>query len=221
VAPVIVRVGIVDDHPLVIGGLDEALSSVKDIRVVARGGSVAEARTILARADVDVLLLDIRLPDGNGLVLLSATANERRCPVLVLSSFETPQYVSTALRFGARGFMLKTVPLEELVAAIRAVAGGGSAFTAQQLLDANARSIQLSGRERQIVRLVVGGRSNEEIAGEIGTSRKTVEAHLTHLYGRLGIASRVELALRAERDGWLEVGASSDPGEKPRTVSGR
>jgi DNA-binding NarL/FixJ family response regulator len=211
VAPVIVRVGIVDDHPLVIGGLDKALSSVKDIRVVARGGSVAEARTILARADVDVLLLDIRLPDGNGLVLLSATANERRCPVLVLSSFETPQYVSTALRFGARGFMLKTAPLEELVAAIRTVAGGGSAFTAEQLLDANARSIRLSVRERQIVQLVVDGRSNEEIAGEIGSSRKTVEAHLTHLYGRLGIASRVELALRAERDGWLDVGASTEP----------
>jgi DNA-binding NarL/FixJ family response regulator len=208
---VIVHVGIVDDHPLVIGGLDKALSAVKDIRVVARGGTVAEARAILARADVDVLLLDIRLPDGNGLVLLSSTANERRCPVLVLSSFETPQYVSTALKFGARGFMLKTAPLEDLVGAIRAVAAGGSAFTAEQLLDANTRSIRLSFRERQIVQLIVAGRSNEEIAGAIGSSRKTVEAHLTHLYGRLGIASRVELALRAERDGWLDLGPSGDP----------
>jgi len=205
-----IRVAIIDDHPLVIGGLDRALSSVKDIRVVARGGTVAEARAILARADVDVLLLDIRLPDGNGLVLLSSTANERRCPVLVLSSFETPQYVSTALRFGARGFMLKTAPLEDLVGAIRAVAAGGSAFTAEQLLDANTRSIRLSFRERQIVQLIVAGRSNEEIAGAIGSSRKTVEAHLTHLYGRLGIASRVELALRAERDGWLDLGPSGD-----------
>jgi DNA-binding NarL/FixJ family response regulator len=202
-------VGVVDDHPLVVRGLDTALSSVEDIRVVASGGTVTEARQIAARADIDVMLLDIRLPDGNGLVLLDSIAKDRHCPVVILSSFETPQYVSTALKYGARGFMLKTAPLDELVSAIRRVAAGGSAFTAEQLLEANSRSVRLTAREREIVRLIVDGRSNDEIAAAVGSSRKTVEARLTRLYDRLGIASRVELALRAERGGWLEV-ASTD-----------
>ena len=200
-----VRVAIVDDHPLVVGGLDTALSTVEDIEVVARGGDVAAARDILRRSDVDALLLDVRLPDGNGLALLASTSGDVRCPVLVLSSFETPQYVAAALRYGAQGFLLKTVPLEELVAAIRRVASGGSAFSADQLREANTRFVRLTPRERQIVDLILRGRSNEEIAGAIGASRKTVEAHLSHLYERYGIASRVELALRAERDGWLDL----------------
>ena len=201
-----VRVAIVDDHPLVVGGLDTALATVADIEVIARGGTIAAATEILTRTDVDTLLLDVRLPDGNGLSLLAASRPERRCPVLVLSSFETPQYVAAALRFGAQGFMLKTAPLDELVGAIRRVAAGGSAFSAEQLREANAQFVRLTPRERQIVDLVLKGRSNEEIAGAIGSSRKTVEAHLTHLYERYGIGSRVELALRAERDGWLDLG---------------
>lgn len=203
-----IRVAIVDDHPLVVGGLDRVLAAVDDLVVVERGTSVAAARAILARDDIDTMLLDVRLPDGNGLTLLAETARTRRCPVLVLSSFETPQYVAAALRFGAQGFLLKTAPLDELVAAIRRVATGGSAFTAEQLREANSRFVRLTPRERQIVRLVLDSRSNEEIAGAIGASRKTVEAHLTHLYERYGVASRVELALRAERDGWLDVEGS-------------
>lgn len=203
-----ISVAIVDDHPLVVRGLDTALSSVDDIHVVAYGGTIAEARDIASRRDIDVLLLDIRLPDGNGLVLLDTIARGAHCPVVILSSFETPQYVSTALKFGARGFMLKTAPLDELVAAIRRVAAGGSAFTAEQLLEADKRFVRLTSREREIVQLLVEGCSNDEIAAAIGSSRKTVEARLTRLYERLGIASRVELALRAERGGWLEVGSA-------------
>jgi DNA-binding NarL/FixJ family response regulator len=204
---VTIRVAIVDDHPLVVSGLDTALATDADIEVVARGGDVAAAAEILRRQDVDTLLLDVRLPDGNGLTLLAGTRSQDRCPVLVLSSFETPQYVAAALRFGAQGFMLKTAPLEDLLAAIRRVAAGGSAFTAEQLREANTQFVRLTPRERQIVDLVLKGRSNEEIAGAIGSSRKTVEAHLTHLYERNGIGSRVELALRAERDGWLDLGS--------------
>jgi DNA-binding NarL/FixJ family response regulator len=206
---VTINVAIIDDHPLVLGGLDAALETVPDVRVVARGGTVAEARVILGRADIDLALLDIRLPDGNSLELLAATATEERCPVVILSSFEAAQYVAAALKFGARGFLLKTAPLPDLVAAIRAVAVGGSAFTADQLRTA-WRDPRLTAREREIVGLVVDGRSNDEIAREIGTSRRAVEAHLSHLYQRLAISTRVELALRAERDGWLDVTVPPD-----------
>ena len=109
--------------------------------------------------------------------------------------------------FGAQGFVLKTAPLTELIEAIRRVAGGGSAFTADQLRDGNAGYVSLTAREREVLRLVIWGRSNDEIGVEIKASRKTVEAHLSRLYERYGIrGGRVELAIRAEREGWLEVG---------------
>jgi DNA-binding NarL/FixJ family response regulator len=200
-----IRVAVVDDHPLVIGGLDAALASVDDLEVVARGSTRAEAATLLARSDIDVVLLDVRLPDGNGLELLADAASAARPAVIVLSSFKNSQYVAAALRFGAQGFLLKTEPLEVLVDAIRRVAGGESAFSADQLRTGQTAFVRLTKREREIVRLVLDGRSNDEIGARIGASRKTVEAHLSTLYERYGVATRVELALRAERDGWLDI----------------
>jgi len=202
-----IRVGFVDDHPVVVGGLDAALSNADGIEVVARGTTIADARVILRRTDVDVVLLDIRLPDGNGLELLSETAAERRPAILLLSSFKTPQYVAAALRFGAQGFLLKTEPLDVLLEAIARIAAGGSAFTAEQLLSGQTGYVRLTPREREILRLVLEGRSNDEIGAALGASRKTVEAHLTHLYDRCGVSTRIELALRAEREGWLDIDA--------------
>lgn len=200
-----IRVGLVDDHPVVLGGLQAALTSVADMEVAARASSIHEAEEVLARADLDVVLLDIRLPDGNGLELLASTRGQVRPPVIVLSSFRTTQYVAAAIRFGASGFLLKTAPLDELVAAIRTVADGGSTFSASELSQAPADYVSLSPRQRELLRLVLAGHSNDEIARDLGISRKTVESHLSRLFGRFGTGSRTELALRAERDGWLEV----------------
>lgn len=202
-----IRVALIDDHPVVLGGLNAALGSIDDLVVVAQAQSVADGRAILARDDVDVTLLDIRLPDGNGLQLLSEIGSAPRPAVIILSSFLTTQYVAAAVRFGAQGFVLKTAPLPELIEAIRRVASGGSAFTADQLREGNTGYISLTAREREVLRLVIRGRSNEEIGAEIKASRKTVEAHLSRLYERYGIrGGRIELAIRAEREGWLEVG---------------
>jgi len=209
---VTIRVALVDDHPVVIGGLDAALSTVDDLTVVAHGANVAEAREILARDDVDVVLLDVRLPDGNGIELLAERRDRATGPaVVVLSSFMTSQYVGAALRYGAQGFLLKTAPLEDLVAAIRQVAAGGSAFTAEQLRDGQQKFVSLTVREREVLRLVLEGRSNDEIGAALGAARKTVESHLGNLYLRYGVASRIELALRAEREGWLELGPPPPP----------
>lgn len=202
-----IRVALIDDHPVVLGGLNAALGSIDDLVVVAQAQSVSGGRAILARDDIDVALLDIRLPDGNGLQLLSENGPEDRPAVIVLSSFLTTQYVAAAVRFGAQGFVLKTAPLPELIEAIRRVASGGSAFTADQLREGNSGYVSLTAREREVLRLVIRGRSNEEIGAEIKASRKTVEAHLSRLYERYGIrGGRIELAIRAEREGWLEVG---------------
>lgn len=203
----VIRVAIVDDHPVVLSGLRTALASVSDISIVADGGSVAEAREIANRDDIDVLLLDVRLPDGNGLEILADVEDRRRPAILILSSFKSRQYVAAALRFGANGFLLKTTPLEELIGAIRSVARGGSAFTNDQLREGKTGFVNLTDRERAIVELVIAGKSNDEIARLQKTSRKTVEYHLSRLYDRFGIMTRVELAVRADHDGWLDIAA--------------
>jgi DNA-binding NarL/FixJ family response regulator len=123
--------------------------------------------------------------------------------VIVLTSYDYPQYAEAALRLGASGFVLKTAPIAELLDAIRRAAAGGLAFAVRPL--AAASHVRLSERELDVVRLVVDGRSNDEIAVRLGIGAKTVESHLRRLFERLDIASRTELATRALREGWLEV----------------
>jgi len=198
-----IRLAIVDDHPMVTDGLDAALGTIDDLVVVARGGSAADARELLARADLDVVLLDVRLEDGNGIQALSERGPRDRPAVLVMSSFKTSQHVAAASRFGAAGFLLKTVPLPQLVEAIRAVHAGGLVFTQEQL---QKGFVTLTPRERQIVRLAMDGLSNKEIGGRLSMSPKTVESHLTEIYDRFGIAGgRIELSFRAAEEGWLDI----------------
>jgi DNA-binding NarL/FixJ family response regulator len=200
-----VRIGIVDDHPVVVGGLAAALDAVEGLEVVARAGTIRDAEGLLARDGLDVILMDVRLPDGNGLELLERTDGTRTAAVIVLSSFEATQYVAAAVRFGAQGFLVKTAPLDEVVDAVRRVAAGGSAFSAGQLREGIKGPVQLRPRERDVLRRVLAGQSNDEIAAGLRTSRKTVEKNLSQLFQRFGVASRLELGLRAEREAWLEI----------------
>jgi len=200
-----IRVALVDDHPVVLSGLEAVLRTVEDVEVVARGRTLGEARAIAERPDVDVLLLDVRLPDGNGLELVAGVAERSGPAVLILSSFLSRQYVAAAVRFGAQGFLLKTTPLEELVAAIRRIAVGGTAFAPDYVREARTGFVNLTSRERQIIELVITGRSNDEIAAELHTSRKTIEVHLSRMYERFEVMTRLELAMRADHEGWLEI----------------
>jgi DNA-binding NarL/FixJ family response regulator len=205
-----IRLAIVDDHPLVTGGLTAALRTIDGIEVVAHGGTVAKARELLSRDDLDVVLLDVRLEDGNGIQALAERGDGRRPAVLVISSFETRQYVAAAARYGAAGFLVKTVPLPRLVDGIRVVAAGGLVFTREQL---TKNLVTLSPRERQIVRLAMDGLGNKEIATQIGASPKTVEGHLTAIFERFDIkGGRIELSFRAAEEGWLDI---EPPGEPP------
>lgn len=198
-----IRLAIVDDHPMVTGGLKAALATIDGIDVIAHGGSVADARQLLCREDLDVVLLDVRLEDGNGIQALAERGARVRPAVLVISSFETSQYVAAAARYGAAGFLVKTVPLPALVEGIRVVADGGSVFTREQL---QKGFVTLSPRERQIVRLAMDGLGNKEIATKIGASPKTVEGHLTAIFDRYGITGgRIELSFRAAQEGWLDI----------------
>lgn len=216
-----IRVAIVDDHPVVSDGLGAALGREEDITVAWTASTVHEARRALeSRSDADVVLLDIRLPDGSGLDLLPGDRVEKPAFV-VLSSFDRPQYAAAAFKRGAAGFVLKVAPTSEIIEAVHKAASGGLAFEARHL--ATARSApSMSRREIEVVRLVAIGLSNDEIAARLGIARKTVEGYLTSLYERGGFATRTELALWAEREGWLDVAEASDwPAASRRAADGR
>ncbi|HEV8698861.1 MAG TPA: response regulator transcription factor [Candidatus Limnocylindrales bacterium] len=199
-----IRVLLVDDHPAVIGGLERIIESTPDLRVVGTARTVAEASRRLRQDDIDVAIIDMRLPDGLGTTLVREASARGRPATLVLSSFDHRQYVATAVRSGAQGFLLKTATLDEVAEAIRIVDRGGLAFTAEQLRTSQAPAPDLSDRERGIIAGIQAGKSNDEIAMAMGLSRKTVEASLSRIFERMGILSRAELAIRAEREGWLE-----------------
>lgn len=198
-----IRIAIVDDHPMVTDGLDAALRTIEGVAVVAHGASVAEARELLVRDDIDVVLLDVRLEDGNGIQALAERGPRNRPGVLVMSSFKTSQYVAASARYGAAGFLLKTTPLSALVEAIRAVEDGRTVFTRDQL---QKGFVTLAPRERSVVRLAMDGLSNKEIGAQLTMSPKTVESRLTEIYERYGITGgRVELSRRAADEGWLDI----------------
>ena len=192
-----IRVAVVDDHPLVREGTAAIVARADDMEIAGVAGSLAELRPILD-APVDVLLLDLRLGQESGFDLLRADARPMPA-VVVLTSYDYPQYADAALRLGAAGFVVKTAPTAELLDAIRRAAAGGLAFGVRP-----GNGVSLSEREREVLRLVVDGASNDEIGARLGISSRTVESHLRRLFERLAVASRTELAARALREGWLE-----------------
>jgi len=196
-----IRVIVVDDHPVVRDGTAALLGAQAGLSVVATASSLPEARSVLVGTPADVVLLDIRLGAESGLNLL--TGEDPGPGVIVLTAYDYPQYADAALRLGASGFILKTAPLAELLDAIRRVAAGGMAFSVRPR--AGAGVARLSERELDVVRLVVDGRSNDEIGARLGIGPKTVESHLRRLFERFDLASRTELATRALREGWLDV----------------
>jgi len=193
---------LVDDHPIVVDGLRAALGGHDEIAVVGQASTLAEARDRIADPAVDVVLLDLRLPDGSGADLLLDVQRMLSPPaVIVLSSFLTPQYISAAITLGASGFLLKTAPTEEILAAIGVVAEGRLAFSAEQLrASRSAAWAPLTAREHEVIEGVMAGRSNDELSADLGLARKTVEAYISRLFIRFDVATRTELGILAERE---------------------
>lgn len=189
---------VVDDHPLVREGTAALIDRQEDMEIAGVAGSLDELRPILRDGAVEVLLLDLRLGDESGFDILRSEESPMPA-VVVVTSYDYPQYADAALRLGAAGFVVKTAPTAELLDAIRRAAAGGLHFGVRP-----GRGVSLSEREREVVRLVVEGSSNDEIGARLGISSRTVESHLRRLFERHEVASRTELASRALREGWLE-----------------
>jgi DNA-binding NarL/FixJ family response regulator len=197
----LIRVAVVDDHPVFRDGTAAVLAREPDMEVVALGGSLLEARSIVEAADPpDVLILDVRLGEDNGLTLLG---RHGLTAVIMFSAFDYPQYHHVALRSGAAGFVAKSVETRELIEAVRAAAAGRLVF--ERRLDPPPPA--LTRREAEVVRLVADGLTNDEVGDALGVTSKTIEAHLGRIFERTGVQSRTELATRAIREAWLDLPA--------------
>ena len=202
-----IRLLLVDDHQLVRDGLRARLGDIPEIDIV---GEAANGEQALAAAETlrpDLALVDIGLPDINGIELTTAFA--QRCPelrVLILSMYDSQGYVMSAMRAGARGYVLKDAPSAEIIAAIRAVAAGGvyfsSALTAALSTQADDVTA-LTEREREVLILVAQGDSNKRIAQKLDVSVRTVETHRLNLRRKLGIETAAGLASYALKRGWI------------------
>ena len=194
---------VVDDHPLFRDGLVGLLSTVPDIDVVAAVGTASEALDAVARWQPDVVLMDLNLPGVPGLeATRQIVTRHSATAVLVLTMVDDDDSVITALQVGARGYVLKGASQEEVLAAIRTVAAGGAVFgqrIAQRVLRTRdpRTSLRLTEREASVLALLSDGRSNAEIARELGITVKTVQNHVSHVLTKLQVRDRTQAALRA------------------------
>ncbi len=206
-AGVTTRLILVEDHPIVVDGLRAAFREHPEVEIVGQAGSLRDGRVLLAATPCDVVLLDLRLPDGSGIQLLQETRQADDPPAfLVLSSFLTPEYVSTAIALGASGFLLKTAPVADILGALEVIVDGGLAFSPEQLrVSRNASWAPLTRREHEILEGILRGRSNDELAMDLGLAKKTVEGYITRLLARYDVMTRTELAIHAERRQLLDL----------------
>ncbi|MBN9369587.1 MULTISPECIES: response regulator transcription factor [unclassified Hydrogenophaga] len=192
-----IRILLVDDHPMVREGLRARLSSVPRLQVVGEAGDAAEALRQLELSLPDVVLQDVGLKDGNGIDLVQAMlAHQPTLRVLMFSMYDNPEYVQRALLAGARGYVLKETPAEEVLAAIDAVVAGGtflSPAVSRRLFRGQAPRPMLTPRESQILSALGRGESSKQIAQAMHLSVRTVEAHRQSIKRKLGIEGQAEL----------------------------
>jgi DNA-binding NarL/FixJ family response regulator len=195
-----ITIAVVDDHPVFREGTAALLDREDDMRVIGLGENLEDAASLLdADEPPDILLLDVRLGDESGLRVLERSP--KHSAIVIFTAYDYPQYVRAALDSGAAGFVAKSAPTSELLATLRRAAAGDLAFTRRPNLAAPV----FSAREIEVIRLVADGRSNDEIGQRLGITAKTVEAHIARLFVRAGVHSRTELAVRALREGWLDL----------------
>jgi two-component system, NarL family, response regulator NreC len=209
-----VRVLIVDDHAVLRTGIRLMLAREPDLEPVGEAGSGREAIFESRSLKPDVILIDVVMPDGNGLEVIPTLLKERpETKILVLSMQDDPRYVREAFAAGASGYVLKEAADVEVVAAVREVARGGRYVHPElgaRLIAADADAARkaeedpLSDREREVLRLLALGHTNQEIAKQLFISVRTAETHRAHIMQKLGLSTRAELVRHALAQGLLD-----------------
>lgn len=202
-----IRVVVVDDHAVIRAGLDQLLAGTDDMEVVGQAKNGAEALDIVRRTLPDVVLMDLQMPGVDG---VTATRNIKAAgidaDVLILTSFSDSARIVGALDAGAVGYLLKDADPEEVLQGIRAVSRGESPIhpkAARALLGSRSGSnhVQLTAREKEVLTLVREGLANKQIGRRLDISERTVKAHLTSAFARIGVGDRTQAALWADHNG--------------------
>ena len=217
-----VRVAVVDDQALVRGGFTMVLDHQPDIDVVAEGGTGLEAIELAREHRPDVIVMDIRMPEMDGLAATKQILADADWPVriLIVTTFDPDEYIYQALRAGASGFVLKDTRPEDLVAAVRTVAEGGALlspsitrrligrFADQLAVDSslNAKIETLTGREKEVFLAIARGLNNQEISDTLHIGTATVKTHVSNILSKLGVRDRAQAVVFAYESGLVEAG---------------
>lgn len=208
---------VVDDHPVVRDGLTAILSTQPDFAIAGEAASGAEALAQFERLRPDVVLLDLEMPQMDGITVIRRLRETHpSVKVVVFTAFDTDERILGALQAGAKGYLLKGAPRTELFNAVRVVHAGGSLLqpvVASRLLDQLAgperagpeRAEELTPRERAVLALLARGRLNKEIAQELAITERTVKFHLSAIYAKLGAGNRTEAVTLALQQGLVEI----------------
>lgn len=204
-----IRVILADDHPIVREGIRSLLERAVDIRVVAEANNGAEVLELVKEHEADVLILDIEMPGISG-VEVAQTIKEQKLPIkiLALSAHDNERYIYKVLTSGVSGYLMKEEASDMILDAIRGIASGQEGWISRQVsaqLSKHVRNVEskvLTPRENEVLCFIVDGKSNYEIARLLKISESTVEKHISSVLLKLNVASRVEAAVHAVREGW-------------------
>jgi DNA-binding NarL/FixJ family response regulator len=223
-----IRVLLVDDERLVRAGFRMILKAEPGLEVIGEAADGLEAITAVAELRPDVVLMDIRMPNLDGLEatrrILAGPEPQPR--VIVLTTFDLDEYVYEALRAGASGFLLKDAPENQFVAAIRIAADGGAMFSpsvTRRLIEEFSRRVaprppaltELTPREREVLGLLARGLSNHEIAAELVVSEHTAKTHVAHILSKLGLRDRIQAVVLAYETGLVQPGDAEHLRDSP------
>lgn len=206
-----IKLLIADDHEVVRTGL-KSLVAGTDIKVIAEAATGEEAVRMAIKHNPDVALLDIRMPEGDGLNALGRIKLDRpEMPILMLSTYDNPTYIARAVALGASGYLLKGSGRDDLLKAIRAAAAGESAWTREELRRVTGAlatprlaadvEVPLTQRESEVLRQLALGLTNKEIAQALHISYETVKEHVQHILRKVGVSDRTQAAVWAVRKG--------------------
>lgn len=209
-----IRIVLADDHPIVREGLAAVLETQPDFEVVGQANDGAEAVDIVSALKPDVVLLDLEMPSLDGVQALRAMrAENAQVKALVFTAFDTDERIIGAVQAGARGYLLKGAPREELFGAIRVVAQGGStlqpvvaAKLMERMTNSPASALEpLTEREREVLQFMAQGLQNKEIAGRLHISERTVKFHVSAVLAKLGAGNRTEAVRMAVQHGLIQL----------------
>jgi DNA-binding NarL/FixJ family response regulator len=203
-----IKILVVDDHPLMRVGIAAIIDAQPDMMTIAQAGSAEEAVRQYAQHHPDIILVDLRLPDKSGVEIIHCVRSKNaNAKFIVLTTYDGDEDIHQALEAGARGYIIKGMPYDTLIDALRRVHAGNRYLPRpiEKILESRMPDSDLSPREREVLALIVAGKSNKEIATALGISRATVKCHVSEIFSRMGVDDRTQAAVAALQRGLVRL----------------